>query len=78
MTDLETYYTTEAVAASLGVKPEWIREILKRPGAPSPVRLSDSKYARMRWTRDDVKALDKFLRPESPEPRRRRKRKSPS
>lgn len=77
MTDLETYYTTEQVAEALGVKADWIREILKRPGAPSPVRLSDTKYARMRWSKADVDALDKFLRPaEVPAPRRRRRKAS--
>ena len=76
MTDLERYYTTEDVAAMLGVKADWIREILKRPGAPSPIRLSDTKYARMRWSRADIDALDKFLRPEAPAPRRRRRKAS--
>jgi len=69
-------YRTEDVAEALGVTVQTVRDIIKRPGAPRPARLSDSPTAPMRFTEQDVKDLIEYLRPEAVPEKRRRRRKT--
>lgn len=68
-----TVYTTDEVAASLKVQPDWLREQVKA-GRVSPLRLTSARNAPMRWTDADVARLVDSMRPVKPEPRRRKRR----
>ena len=76
MTDtLPRFYTSEEAAKSLQISTPFLREILKRDGAPKVARLSDSPTAPMRFTAEDIAAIGEFLRPAASPPVRRRKRR---
>ena len=77
MSPLPTYYTTADLAASFKVTEDTIRDLVK-DGKVKPLRLSDSPRSPMRFSDDDVRQLEKALRPAVVDatPRRRRRRAS--
>ncbi len=76
MSPLPVTYKTSEVAAAYRTTVWTLRRLVKA-GKVSPLRLSDSPTAEMRWTEQDLRDLEQALRPPAvPAPQRRRRRRA--
>lgn len=69
-------YTTAEVAEAYNISTYTLLRLVKK-GKASPMRLSDSPTAELRWTNQDLRDLEQALRPAAPAVpagRRRRRR----
>lgn len=72
---LPTTYTTTEVATAYKLSVWTIRRFVKARKV-SPMRLSESPTAELRWTDEDLRQLERALRPAEPVAPQRRKRRT--